>query len=164
MEKYNLYIDFDGVILDTITPLYKEIEEKKIKKENLTKFYEKYPWDTIIKDKYIINDSIECIFKLIKTKKYNLAILTHVNSLNEAVLKIKYLRKYFKDITIIPCPKEISKTKMIHTKDAILVDDYAGNLREWEKEGGIPVRFNIKRNGKGFKVISKLDELIDMFD
>ena len=68
MEKYNLYIDFDGVILDTITPLYKEIEEKKIKKENLTKFYEKYPWDTIIKDKYIINDSIECIFKLIKTK------------------------------------------------------------------------------------------------
>lgn len=164
MEKYNLYIDFDGVILDTITPLYKEIEERNIEKERLKDFYENYPWDTIIKDKYIINDSIECINKLIESNKFNLAILTHINSLNEAVLKIKYLRKYFKDITIIPCPKEISKTKMIHTKDAILVDDYAGNLREWEKEGGIPVRFNIKRNGKGFKVISKLDELIDIFD
>ena len=77
--------------------------------------------------------------------------------------KVKYLRKYFKDITIIPCPKEISKTKMIHTKDAILVDDYAGNLREWEKEDGISVRFSLKGNGKGFKVISKLDELIVMF-
>ena len=52
---------------------------------------------------------------------------------------------------------------MVHTKDSILVDDYAGNLREWEKEGGIPVRFSQKMNGKGFKVVDKLDQLIEMF-
>ena len=163
MEKYNLYIDFDGVILDTITPLYKELEGKNLNSEEITKFYENYPWDEIIKDEHIINDAIDNIRKIIDTDKFNLSILTHVNSLNEAVLKVKYLRKYFKDITIIPCPKAISKTKMIHTKDAILVDDYAGNLREWEKEEGIPIRFNLKGNGKGFKVIKRLDELIDMF-
>ncbi len=162
-KKYNLYIDFDGVILDTISPMYDEIKEKRIKKEDLTPFFEKYPWEDIINDNYIINDAITCIQKIIDSDKFNLAILTHINSLREAVLKIKYLRKYFKDITIIPCPKEISKTKMIHTKDAILVDDYAGSLREWEEEEGISVRFNLKGNGKGFKVISKLDELIDMF-
>ena len=53
---------------------------------------------------------------------------------------------------------------MIHTKDAILVDDYAGNLREWAKEDGIPVRFSLKGNGKGFLVVKELKELIDLFD
>ena len=163
MEKKNLYIDFDGVILDTITPLYDDYHKQNIPKEKAKEFYINYPWKNIIDDKYIINDSINDIYKIIDSKKYNLAILTHVNSINEAVLKIKYLRKYFKDITIIPCPKEISKTKMIHTKDSILIDDYAGNLREWKAEGGIGVRFNQEGNGKGFLTIKNLREIIDIF-
>ena len=52
---------------------------------------------------------------------------------------------------------------MIETKDAILIDDYAGNLRDWEKEGGIPIRFSRKGNGKGYKVIKELKEVIEMF-
>lgn len=163
MEKKNLYIDFDGVILDTITPLYKDYEKHNITQETARDFYTNYPWETIIKDKYIINDAINDIYKIIESDKFNLAILTHVNSLEEAVLKVKYLRKYFKDITIIPVPKAISKTKMIHTKGAILIDDYAGNLREWIKEEGIPVRFSQKGNGKGFLVVKELKEIIDMF-
>ena len=158
-----LNIDFDGVILDTINPLYQKLQEDNIPEDKIKDFFINYDWTKIIKDQYIINDSIDCIQKIIDSNKFNLAILTHVNSLHEAELKIKYLRKYFKDITIIPCPKAISKTKMVHTKDSILVDDYAGNLREWEKEGGIPVRFSQKMNGKGFKVVDKLDQLIEMF-
>lgn len=163
MEKKNLYIDFDGVILDTITPLYDDYKKQNIQKENRTKFYENYPWENIINDDYIINDSIEAIKTIIESDKFNLAILTHVNSLNEAVLKVKYLRKYFKDITIIPVPKAISKTKMIHTKDSILIDDYAGNLREWKEEEGIGIRFNLEGEDKGFKTIKNLKEVIDMF-
>ena len=163
MKKTNLYIDFDGVILDTINPLYQKLQEDNIPEDKIKDFFINYDWTKIIKDQYIINDSIDCIQKIIDSNKFNLAILTHVNSLHEAELKIKYLRKYLKDITIIPCPKAISKTKMVHTKDSILVDDYAGNLREWEKEGGIPVRFSQKMNGKGFKVVDKLDQLIEMF-
>lgn len=130
MDRLNLYIDFDGVILDTLTPLSKEKEQNNISPEEERKFYANYPWEKLLIDENIINDAIEDITKIIASNKFNLAILTHVNSLNEATLKIKYIRKYFQDITIIPCPKEISKTKMIHTKGAILVDDYAGNLRE----------------------------------
>lgn len=163
MEKINLYIDFDGVILDTITPLYDEIKEKQIPEDKQKEFFVNYDWKQIIKDTNIINDSINSIKKIIDSDKFNLAILTHVNSLYEAEQKIHYLRKYFKDITIIPCPKTISKTKMVHTKDSILIDDYAGNLREWEQENGIPVRFSRKNNGKGFKVINKLDQIIQMF-
>lgn len=163
MDKLNLYIDFDGVILDTLTPLLKEKETKNISQEQELEFFINYPWEKLLIDENIINNAIEDIREIIKSNKFNLAILTHVNSLNEATLKVKYIRKYFKDITIIPCPKEISKTKMIHTKDAILVDDYAGNLREWEKEEGIPVRFSLKGNGKGYKVVKELKELIAMF-
>lgn len=163
MDKLNLYIDFDGVILDTLTPLLKEKETKNISQEQELEFFINYPWEKLLIDENIINNAIEDIREIIKSNKFNLAILTHVNSLNEATLKVKYIRKYFKDITIIPCPKEISKTKMIHTKDSILVDDYAGNLREWEKEEGIPVRFSLKGNGKGYKVVKELKELIDMF-
>ncbi len=164
MEKINLYIDFDGVVLDTITKLYKDLEERHIIEEkDILKFFQDYNWNELVTDELIINDSISCIQKIIDSDKFNLNILTHINSLEEAVAKIRYLRKHFKDITIIPCPKEISKTKMVHTKDAILIDDYAGNLREWEQDGGIPVRFSKKNNGKGYRVLDRLDKIIEMF-
>ena len=36
------------------------------------------------------------------------------------------------------------------------------HLREWAAEEGIPVRFSLKGNGKGFKVVTELKQLIDM--
>ena len=77
---------------------------------------------------------------------------------------VRYLRKYFDDITIIPCPKSISKTNMVHTKDSILVDDYSGNLREWESEGGIGIKFSQEEEKDcDFKVIKNLRELLKIF-
>ena len=60
-------------------------------------------------------------------------------------------------------PRALSKTSVINAKNSILVDDYAGNLREWETAGGIPVRFNLNLNSKGFKVIDNLLDLINLF-
>ncbi len=159
---HKLYIDFDGVILDTITVLYEEADRQEYDRSD-PEFYKNFNFKCILKDKYIINDSINCIQKLIDSNKFDVNILTHCNSIKEGADKVRYIRKFFKDMTVIICPKEISKTKMVHTKDAILVDDYAGNLREWESEGGIPVRFSTKLNGKGFKVIDRLDQLLEMF-
>ncbi len=157
-----LYIDFDGVILDTITVLYNEAERIGADKSD-SEFYKNFDFKTILKDKYILNDSINCIQKLIDCNKFDVNILTHCTSIKEGADKVRYIRRFFKDMTVIICPKEISKTKMVHTEGAILVDDYAGNLREWESAGGIPVRFSTKLNSKGYKVIDRLDMLIDMF-
>lgn len=164
MNKYELYIDFDGVILDTLTPIYEKIKSlgDNLTTEEIDNVFLNYPWKDLIKDEIIINDGINCIHKLIKSGKFNISILTHVCSLEEAMVKIKYIRKHFDDITIIPCPKKISKTKMIHTKDSILVDDYSGNLKEWKEAGGIPVKFSNKEN-KIYPTIDKLDKIIDMF-
>lgn len=157
-----LYIDFDGVILDTI-PIYYKIEKEMNGDVNDPQFWKSINFEEIIKDELILNDSIECIKKLIESNKFIISILTHVASLEEGIVKINYLRKYFNDITIILVPKSLPKTKMIHTEDAILVDDYSGNLREWEKSKGIGVRFSQDLESKGFKVINKLDQLLDMF-
>ena len=162
-----LYIDFDGVVMDTIPPLYAALEKSNVdvyEEIQRRDFISKFDFTTIVKDKNILNDSINCIKKLIDSKKFEISFLTHVNSLTEGVVKVQYLRKYFKDTTIIIVPKEISKTKMVHTQGAILVDDYAGNLQEWEESGGIAVRFSKELESHGYKVVNRLDMLIDMFD
>lgn len=165
----NLYIDFDGVIMNTIEITYEELKkinlnfEKAEDHEQIHAYYASIDWHELLNKKAkVINDSINCIKKIIKSEKFNVSILSHVNSLNEAIEKVNYIRKYFKDITIIPVPRDISKTEMVHTKGAILVDDYAGNLEEWEKQGGIGIKFSTKLNGKGFVAIDKLDQLIDL--
>lgn len=159
----NLYIDFDGVIMNTIEVGYKKITDsgKEINEQTCTEMYSNLDWKKFLnKECCEINNSIECIQKIIDSDMFNINILSHVHSLEEAIAKIEYIRKYFKDITFIPVPKKISKTKMVHTKDAILIDDFAGNLREWTKCGGIGVRFSEKLNSKGFYVINRLDQVI----
>lgn len=163
----NLYIDFDGVIADTIRVTYDMLDRLEVDKEDFEKmseFYYNLNWKQLLKSSPIINDSFNCIKKLMTSGKFNVSVLTHVNSLDEAVSKINFIRKYIKDITIIPVPREISKTHICLSKNSILVDDYSKNLEEWEKEGGIGIQFSIDLNkNKGFKVIDKLDKLLDMF-
>ena len=75
-----LYIDFDGVILDTIPHLYQAADEAGRERSD-SKFYETFDFKKILKDEYILNDSINCIQKIIESKKFNISILTHINSL-----------------------------------------------------------------------------------
>ena len=163
----NLYIDFDGVIMDTIRVTYDMLDRLEVDRndpDKMKEFYSNLNWKQILTLTPIINDSFNKLKKIFQCNKFNVAILTHVNSLDEAIAKINYIRKYFKDVTIIPVPREISKTRICLSKDAILIDDYSGNLREWEKEGGIGIQFSTDlTKDKGFKVIDKLERLIDMF-
>ena len=109
-----------------------------------------------------INGAIEKVKKLNDSQKFNVAILTHVNSLEEAIEKVKFIRKFYDDITVIPVPKAISKTKMVHTKDAILVDDYTSNLVEWRSEGGIGIKFSTKPKQSEFIVIDDLNKIFEI--
>ena len=162
-----LYIDFDGVVMDTIPPLYAALEKSGTDVSDNAQvrvFMSTFDFNSIVNDDNILNDSIECINKLIDSKRFEISFLTHINSLEEGIVKVKYLRSKFRDISIKMVPKEISKTLVVHSKDAILVDDYSGNLREWEKNGGISVRFSKELESSGFKVINRLDSLLNIFD
>ena len=99
----NLYIDFDGVIMNTIEITYQDMTNKNINQENqkeVRDYYKNLDWIQLLKKSKVINNSIECIEKIIESEKFEISILTHVNSLHEAVEKIKFIRKYFKDISI----------------------------------------------------------------
>ena len=162
----NLYIDFDGVILDTITPVYNLAKKLNLDVKTQTNeiglLYSKIDWEELINESPALSDSIDNIKKLKESKKFNISILTHVNSLKEAAAKIRFINGLFNDLTIIPVPKSCSKTMMTQTKGAILVDDYSGNLKEWQESGGIAVKF-VKdiENGK-YTEITSLEELLDM--
>ena len=162
----NLYIDFDGVIMDTINKTYQMMDEENIDKsdnEVVRKFYENIDWKRLLVEAGEINGAIEKVKKLNDSKKFNVSILTHVNSLDEAIEKVKFIRKFYDDITVIPVPKAISKTKMVHTKDAILVDDYSSNLVEWKSDGGLGIKFSIKPKKSEFVVIDDLDKIFELF-
>lgn len=160
-----LYIDFDGVILDTITVSYQLMDEMKINKKNyndVLKFYQCLNWKNILSITPIINDSINCIRKIIDSKKYDVSILTHINSYDELIEKTRFINKKLPGVTIIGVPKVISKTKMVNPKGSILIDDYTSNLREWKKNGGIPVKFSSNVRKYEFPIIDKLDKILEL--
>lgn len=161
----NIYIDFDGVIVDTIRVTYDMLDRLEVDRSNQEKmreFYANLNWKQILSLTPIINDSFKCIKKLVE-KGFNIAILTHVNSLDEAIAKINYIRKYTKNVTIIPVPRELEKAKMCSTEGAILIDDYSGNLVEWKKAGGRGILFSVDlKKEKEFSVIDRLDSILEM--
>ena len=162
MNKKDLYIDFDGVIMDTIDITYQEIEKMGIKDDfdAVSEYYRSIDWFDLLGKVGPINDSLNCIKKLIASKLFNISILTHVNSVSEIEAKVNFIRKHLQDIKIISVPKTISKTRMVKIKDSILIDDYMTNIQEWEDAGGIGIVFSKKSNGRGFLVINKLDQIL----
>lgn len=161
MQK--LYIDFDGVILDTINVTYKMIENLGLGTEEEVKdFYYNLDWDHLIEQTPEINDSINCIKKIIKSNLFDVKVLTHIISYNEGLGKIRYLKSKVPELEVILVPKEINKCDIVNPKDAILIDDFLGNLDLWHKNGGIAVKFSDRNKKSKYITITKLDQILDM--
>ena len=157
----NLYLDFDGVLVDTITITYKMMYNLGISlndRENVIKFYQQLNWYQLLENISEINNSFYNIRLLKELGSYNLNILTTVNSLEEIKAKISYIRSKDKDINVISVPKGIEKADAVKAKNAILVDDYSGNLKLWKNKGGIPIKFS-NENNKEYITINNLNSL-----
>ena len=160
MQK--LYLDCDGVILDTINRSYKMLLEKKITtEEEVTEFYSNIDWEQLIKDSGQINNSIDKIKEL--SNYFDIEILTHVNSENEVNVKKRYFARELPNINVITVPKKTKKADFVDANGAILVDDFSSNLEYWVTKGGIGIKFSSDTDEKEYKVISDLLELIDIF-
>lgn len=159
MQK--IYLDCDGVILDTINRSYQMLKEEGIiGEENVRNFYSNICWRTLIKESGQIDNSIEKIKTL--TKHFDIEILTHVNSENEAKVKIEYFAKELPDVNVITVPKIINKADFVNSKGAILVDDFTNNLDYWKEKGGIPIKFAEDTKLCHHKVITDLLELLEL--
>ena len=157
-----LYLDCDGVILDTINKSYEMLKEMSIFDDNeVQNFYRNLSWDKLIEDSGEIDNAISKIKEL--TKYFDVSILTHVNSINEEEAKIKYFGNVIPEVMVISVPKTTQKADMVDTTSAILVDDFLPNLEYWEEKGGIPVKFSDSDKECPYTKITDLLELIDIF-
>lgn len=159
MQK--LYLDCDGVILDTINKSYNMLKEAGITGEDeVTKFYSSIDWEKLIEESGEINDSINKIKILLDY--FDIQILTHVNTNYEARVKMEYFSKKLPGVNVIAVPKRVKKADYVTAKGSILVDDYTPNLDYWKEKGGIPVKFSDSLKECSYMVITDLLELIDL--
>lgn len=165
--KIDLYIDFDGVILNTIDISYKnlkELEQTTKEKIDYDTYYKNLDWKKLIKESKQINNSINNIKKLIKSNLYNVYILSNVLSKEEETIKKEYLKETIPEIKLITVKTGKNKCDTVNCKNAILVDDYMGNLELWREKGGIPIKFSDNEKKHKCLTITNLDMLLNMYD
>ena len=156
-----LYLDCDGVILDTINMSYKMIKNKGLTNEkDIEHFYKNLSWEELIIEAGEINNSIEKIKEL--TKVYDVEILTHVNSDGEIIAKLNYFKEVLPEVKVIAVTKEIRNTDAVDPKGNILVDDFLGNLDYWHEKGGISIKFSDSGKKCIYQTITDLSELLKL--
>ena len=168
-----IYIDFDGVILDTQEILFhdwiKIPNHKNLPETEKIKYIQNRDWDYILNNSNIINDSVYHL----KNMDYNkTAILTKIHSIgNEGYSKVKWIRDNNIKQNIILVPYPCKKSDVVVAKDNILIDDCLKNLTDWINCDGTGIFFDIDNdnydswnqpNNKGYQKVlslSKIDKL-----
>ena len=163
--KIKLYLDFDGVILNTIDITYKLLGELDLKDhEEIEKFYRQLDWYKLLEKSVPIKNSINNIKKLISSGKYDVSVLSHVVSKKEALAKKDYLSRHVPGLKFISVNRDLNKCDVVDCKNKVLVDDYMGNLELWYEKGGVPVKFSDKGKKYNYMTITSLSEMLDKYD
>lgn len=140
-----VFIDFDGVILDSEERMLDRKYSLGFHNHKDEKEFDKYfnytnlhyeEWDYIIRQANSLNDSVEIIRELENLKR-KIAILTKIHTLYEMKVKIEDLRNHRK----INCPiffvsPGIKKHDIIIPNGQLLIDDSEKNIKLWIENGG----------------------------
>ncbi len=139
-----VYIDFDGVILDTEGPLFeqwiKRTDHHFLPESEKIKYIQEMDWDYVLNNSLTINDSL---YYLSQMDPEQSAILTKVHSIeNEAESKLRWIRNNGIVQPVFFVPYFVKKSDIVSANGNTLIDDSLKNLREWVMSGGIPVFFD----------------------
>ena len=129
-----VYVDFDGVLLDTDCVIDSEFDGIGERRE----FVKNYDWFKLMRDDLIIKDA----FTYINNSIYSVNLLSKISSMCEGQAKIKYLRAKKVNIDINLVPTLINKCDVVSAKGNVLIDDKLVNLDSWSDKGGISIFFN----------------------
>lgn len=143
MKEKNVFLDLDGVILDSEKRVKDLISKANPQKEiEWQIFFDNIDWKTLLKESKSINKSVEIIQELEKLKK-QIIILTKIHSLKEMQAKVLELRENRKiNFPIMFVPQHTRKTQIyIPNNNEILVDDSQKNINDWNINGGNGVLF-----------------------
>ena len=159
-----VYVDFDGVLLDTDSVIDKEFDGNGERRE----FVKNYDWFKLMRDDLIINNALDYI----NNSKYEVSLLSKISSMCEGQAKIKYLRNKGVNIDINLVPTLINKCDVVSAYGNVLIDDKIVNLDSWSNSGGISIYFNKDSKDTDihgdintkYPMISDLSCLINGFD
>lgn len=145
MQTENIFIDFDGVILNSEERMLERKYVLGLHDHNNESEFDKYfeytnlhpeEWDYILKDAKSINNSVE-IIKELEILKKEIVILTKIHTLKEMKTKIEVLRDKFEILCpVIFVPPGIKKHQVVIPNNQLLVDDSKKNVYRWIENGG----------------------------
>ena len=159
MKEKIVFIDCDGVILDSEQRMLRKKEERGFLNHHDGKEFDDYfaladmldgEWEYIICGAKSINNSVEIIRELEMMKK-NIAILTKIHSLKEMKIKVYDLRENRNIFSpIIFVPSGVQKHNIILPNEQLLIDDSEKNIIGWINNGGNGLLFdeNLTKNNK----------------
>ena len=141
-----LYIDCDGVTLNTIKPAFLEMKELGVDlkdEDAITDYFRKCDWNKLIRIGGQINDSLNKIQMLHESCEFEcVTIATHRCSFDEGSIKINEFNNKIPDINVITIPKKIPKHFALKAEGNILIDDAKSKITEWVNDGGIGILFS----------------------
>lgn len=147
MAKIKLYFDCDGVILDTIyrsAMMARAIGYNPEDSDDFHNFFLAVDWNMLIPKAGILNDSLSKIRKIIRERpEYDVAILTKYNPENptEEFAKRYFFSLFLPDVEVIMVPFQGHKHETVNPVGNILVEDSISNANDWDRAGGVAVRF-----------------------
>lgn len=153
-----IYIDCDGVILDTESHLFDDYDKLKESNPDLKRkiYLQNFNWEKYLETVKDINDALY----LLKSFNYNnVDILTKVHSLEEAVAKIAFFRRNNIKNNIIIVPSIVPKSSIVEAHNNILVDNNNENLENWVLNDGYAIYFG--NSESNFVKINSLREVLD---
>lgn len=144
-----LYVDFDGIIADSwpviVKKYYNHYSTDNIEEKKLRELFKICDWNEILKE---CKKNINNIKTLKKVEKYNVTILTKINSLSEKRAKEKFLIDNNIKIKIKTVSIDSKKTDIVKAENNILIDDEIKNLKDWKQCGGIGILYSKNKDGK----------------
>lgn len=146
-NKCDCYFDCDGVLLDTITTSFKDMNlelGREYRTNNVVNYYKNVNWVDLINRSGEINHSSEKLLILKELNLFkNIGIATHRNTyMNEGMAKRNYFNEHANGIAVFDIPIKLEKHFALKADDNILVDDSKKKIMGWINHGGIGVLFD----------------------
>ena len=163
-----IFIDFDGVILDSEARMLERKYDLGLRDHKNKNEFNKYfeytnlnpkEWDYIIREAKSINNSVK-IIKELEKMKINIAILTKIHTLYEMKIKLEELRKKNIICPVFFVPPGIRKHQVVIPNKQLLIDDSEKNIKEWIANGGNGLIFDSKIIEDTYEKVKSLEFLI----
>ena len=140
MLDNKIFIDFDGVIVDSEDRVIKRRE--KDNDISWDEFFEKIDWFQLLDESLIINDAVNCILEG-QEKGKDISILTKIHTLMEMKAKFEFIIDNNIIVPILFTTPKVKKTEIyLPINGEILIDDSIKNLNNWKMNGGTGIYFN----------------------